>query len=81
LQKKGVRFEWTLDCEKQFQHSNNLLASASILSIVELDEDLVVCTDSCMEGLGGVFSQNELVICYASRKLKENERYYTTHDL
>jgi hypothetical protein len=56
LQKKGVKFQWTLHCEKSFQHL-------------------------CKEGLGGVLSQNGYVVCYESRKLKEHERHYATHDL
>jgi hypothetical protein len=43
--------------------------------------DFVVCTYVCKEGLGGVLSQDEFVICYESRKLKENEKNYVTHDL
>jgi hypothetical protein len=31
--------------------------------------------------MGGVLSQNGFVICYESRKLKERERNYDTHDL
>jgi hypothetical protein len=41
----------------------------------------VVCTDACKEGLGGVLSQNGFVVCFESRKLKEDERIYATHDL
>jgi hypothetical protein len=41
----------------------------------------VVCTDACKEGLGGVLTQNGHVIGYESRKLKEHERNYATHDL
>jgi hypothetical protein len=33
LQKKGVKFQWTLNCEKSFQHLNKLLTSAPILRI------------------------------------------------
>jgi hypothetical protein len=40
-----------------------------------------VCTDPCKEGLGGVLSQEGSVICYESRKLKEHEKNYATHDL
>jgi hypothetical protein len=40
-----------------------------------------VCTDACKEGLGGVLSQEGFVICYESRKLKEHEKNYATHDL
>ena len=43
--------------------------------------DFVVCTDACKEGLGGVLSQNGFVICYESRKMKEHEKNYATHDL
>jgi hypothetical protein len=81
LQKKGVRFEWTSDCERSFQHLKSLLTSAPILRIVDPNEDFVVCIDACKEGLGGVLSQNGHVVCYESRKLKEHERHYATHDL
>jgi hypothetical protein len=41
----------------------------------------MVCTDACKEGLGGVLSQNVFEICFESKKLKEHESLYTTHDL
>jgi hypothetical protein len=81
LQKKGVKFQWKLDCEKSFQHLKQLLKSAPILKIADPNEDFIVFTDACKEGLGGVFSQNGFVICYESRKLKEHERHYATNDL
>jgi hypothetical protein len=81
LQKKGVKFQWTLDCEKSLQHLKQLLTSASILRIENTNEDFIVCIDTCKEGLGGVLSQNVSVVCYESRKLKEHERQYVTHDL
>jgi hypothetical protein len=59
----------------------SLLTSVPILRIVDPDEDFVVCMDACKEGLGGVLSQNGHVVCYESRKLKEHERLYATHDL
>jgi hypothetical protein len=40
-----------------------------------------VCTNACKEGLGGILSQEGFVICYESRKMKEHERNYATHDL
>ena len=57
------------------------LTSAPILNIVDPNEDFIVCTDACKEGMGGVLSQNGYVVCYESRKLKEHERKYDTHDL
>ena len=58
-----------------------LLTNAPILKIIDPNEDLMVCIDACKEGLGGVLSQNIFVICFESKKLKENERIYATHDL
>jgi hypothetical protein len=59
----------------------SLLTSALILRIDDLNEDFVVCMDAFMEGLSGVFSQNGHEVCYESRKLKDHERHYATHDL
>jgi hypothetical protein len=81
LQRKEKKFQWTKECEKSFQQLKQLLTSAPILRIADPNEDFVVCTDACKEGLGGVLSQNGFVICYESRKLKEHERNYATHDL
>jgi hypothetical protein len=58
-----------------------LLTNAPILKTTDPNKDYVVCTDACKEGLGGVLSQEGFVICYESRKLKEHERNYATHDL
>jgi hypothetical protein len=59
----------------------SLLTSGPIFRIVDSDEDFVVCTDACKEGIGGVLSQNGHVICYESIKLKDHGRLYATHDL
>jgi hypothetical protein len=52
-----------------------------ILKIIYMDEDFMVCTDACKEGLGEVFTQIDHVVCYESKKLKEHKRNYATHDL
>jgi hypothetical protein len=76
-----VKFEWTSKCEESFQQLKEILTSAPILKIADPNEDFVWCTDACKEGLGGVLSQKDHVVCYESRKLKEHERNYATHDL
>jgi hypothetical protein len=81
LQKKGIKFEWTSECEEKFNLLKELLTSASVLNIVDPNEICVVCTDACKEWLGGFLTQNGHVIIYKSIKLKEHERNYTTHDL
>jgi hypothetical protein len=81
LQNKGIKFEWTIECEDNFNLLKELLTSAPILKIVDPNGIFVVCTYACKEGLGGVLSQNGHVIGYESRKIKEHERNYNTHDL
>jgi hypothetical protein len=81
LQRKGVKFQWIVDCEKSFQHLKQLLKISPILRIADPNEDFIVCRDACSEVLGGVLGQNGFVICYESRKLKEHERNYVTHGL
>jgi hypothetical protein len=81
LQKKEKKFQWTEQCESSFQQLKQLLTSAPILKIVDPSKDYVVCTDACKEGLGGVLIQEGFVVCYESRKLKEHEKNYATHDL
>jgi hypothetical protein len=81
LQRKEKKFQWTEDCEKSIQRLKKLLTSAPILRIAYLNKYFVVCTDACKEGLGEILSQNGFIIFYESRKLKEHERNYATHDL
>jgi hypothetical protein len=52
-----------------------------VLKIVDPNEIFMVCTDTCKEGLGGFLTQNGHFIGYESRKLKEHERNYATHNL
>jgi hypothetical protein len=81
LQNKGTNFECITKWEESFQHLKKLLTSAPILKVVDLYEDFVLCIYACKEGLGGFLTHNEHVICYKSRKLKDHERNYATHDL
>jgi hypothetical protein len=81
LQKKGDKFEWNSMCEESFQQLKGILTSAPILNIATPNEDLIVCIDAYKEGLGGVLSQMDHVVCYESRKLKECEGNYATLDL
>ena len=81
LQNKGMKFEWTSRCEEIFQQLKNLLTSAPVLKVANPEKDFVVCTDACGQGLGGVLMQDNHMICFESRKLKEHEKNYATHDL
>jgi hypothetical protein len=55
--------------------------TAPILKVADPEKDFTICVDTSKEGLGGVLTQEWHVIFYESRKLKEHERNYVTHDL
>ena len=59
----------------------NLLTSAPVLTIAYLEKYFLVCTDACGQGLGGVIMQDNHVVCYEIRKLKDREKNFVPHDL
>jgi hypothetical protein len=81
LQKKNKKFVWTEKCAKAFRRLKELLTTAPILKVPDMDADFLVCTDASKEGLGGVLMQDGRVIAYISRKLRRHEENYATHDL
>ena len=80
-EKKGIKFEWTPRCEESFQQLKNHLTSAPVLKIADLENDFVVYTDACSQGLRGVIKKEKYVVCYESIKLKDHERNCATYDL
>lgn len=51
------------------------------MKLADPNKDFVVCTYVYKEGLGGVPMQKGHVISYESRKLKDHEKNYATHNL
>jgi len=81
LQKKNKKFIWTERCEEAFAKLKQLLTTAPVLKVPDMDKDFLVCIDASKEGLGGVLMQEGRVIAYSSRKLRPHEENYATHDL
>ena len=54
---------------------------APVLVLPQENVEFVVYTDASKNDLGGVLMQNNGVIVYASRQLKDHEKNYPTHDL
>jgi hypothetical protein len=62
LQKKNKKFVWTKKCAEAFWRLKELLKTASILKVPNMDIDFLVCTDPSKEGLGRVLMQDGRVI-------------------
>jgi hypothetical protein len=58
LQCKGVRYEWTEECDSAFIELKRLLTSALILRVSDMEKDFTVCTDASKQGLGVVLMQD-----------------------
>ena len=81
LTKKGVKFNWDDKCEQSFKELKNRLITAPVLVLPTVGVGFVVFSDASRQGLECILMQNERVIAYASRQLKNHEPNYLTHDL
>lgn len=58
-----------------------MLIVEPILRIAYPEKEFIVCTDACLESLGGTLMQDIFVVAYESHKLKPQEKNYTVYDL
>jgi hypothetical protein len=81
LHQKNKKFVWNEKCMKASQNIKELLTTTSILRFLDMDKELLVCTDASKECLGELLVRYDRVITYISRKLKKHEENYTTREL
>ncbi|KAH9299919.1 hypothetical protein KI387_044615, partial [Taxus chinensis] len=81
LQQKGKKFVWSDRCEKAFRTLKEYLTTTPILAMPDPHGEFFVCIDALLAGLGGVLMQEGKVVAFESRKLKDHELNYPTHDL
>ena len=67
LTQKGVKFEWSDECERSFQELKNILVTTPILIIPSSSGGFVVYNDASHQGLGCVLMRYGKVVAYASR--------------
>jgi transposase InsO family protein len=70
--------KWTKDCQDSFEKLKCLLSSTPVLGYADFTVPFILETDASSHGLGAVLSQVQngrtVVIAYASRTLRPNER-------
>ena len=67
LTHKGVKFEWTDKCEKNFQLLKRKLIIAPILALPSGEGGFEIYSDASEKGLECVLIQHRRVVAYASR--------------
>jgi hypothetical protein len=81
LLKKEVKYRWNDKCDEAFHTLRKLLTTAPVLAQPDNTQPFDVYCDASGTGLGCVLMQNNRVIAYASRALRNHEQNYPTHDL
>ncbi|GMP39609.1 hypothetical protein CsSME_00010375 [Camellia sinensis var. sinensis] len=77
LTQKGVKFEWSDDCEKSFQDLKSRLVCAPVLIVPSGDEGFTIYSDASKMGLGCVLMQNDKYVaqCLVCQQVKvEHQR-------
>ena len=80
LLKKGVKFDWSPECEHTFNDLRMCLTSEPVLVRPNYDDIFVITTDASDYAIGAVLSNEKTTnrpIAYASRGLVGAERKYT----
>ncbi|MCO5548078.1 hypothetical protein L7F22_001535 [Adiantum nelumboides] len=81
LLKKGMWIDWKTEHEASFAKLKGYLVSSPILKLLDFSKEFEVVTNASGLALGGVLTQEERPIAYTSRKLRDHEKNYPTHDL
>ena len=81
LLKKRVKFIWDDKCEEAIQTLKVRLTTALVLATPDSTKPFDVYCDASGTGLGCVLMQDNRLIAYASRALRNHEKNYPTYDL
>lgn len=64
MKRKEIQFIWSHKCEKSSQLLKNLLISSTILNILYLKNDFVLCTYVGIKGFVGPLMKENHVVCF-----------------
>jgi hypothetical protein len=83
LTRKNVKFNWTSDCQKAFEHLKNCITSEPILARPNYDKPFILATDASEYGIAGILGQldengKERIIKCVAKTLSAAERNYNT---
>ena len=83
LTKKNAKFEWTEKHQKAFNDLTKALSSIQCMAYFDKDKETYVTVDASPAGVSAILSQrtkemnDEKVVAYASRALKDMEKRYS----
>ena len=82
LRRKNVKWQWTAECQKAFDHLKHCLSEATILVHFDAHLPIILATDASSYGIGAVIMHrypdgSEKPIAHASKTLTDTERNYS----
>lgn len=80
LLRKGVRFEWSPGCEREFRTVNAYLATRPMLHHPDLTETFEIHVDASQAGLGATLMQKDRVVEYYSKAFTESQKRWSSYD-
>ena len=75
------KYDWEEAYEQSFQKLKDYLTLAPILALPTDADNFMEYYDASKIGLDCVLMQNEMIIAYASRRLRKHEINYPLHNL
>jgi hypothetical protein len=81
LLEKNKDFDWTEECQVNFEELKKRLTSELVLIVPDITKKFNIYCDASRQVLGCVLMQDGQVVSYASRQLRKHEKNYPTHDL
>ena len=85
LTRKGVKFEWSEECQKNFEIIKSLLVKPPILTTPKPIGRFTLVSDTCIIACGATLYQEQLgrnrLIAYASKSLPEPVKNYSISEL
>jgi hypothetical protein len=81
LLEKNKDFDWTEECQANFEELKKPLTSAPMLILPDITKTFDIYCDASRQGSRCVLMQDGKVVSYASRQLRKHEENYPTHDL
>jgi hypothetical protein len=77
LMRKDAEWEWSEDQQKSFQSLKNKLTDSKVMSYYSPEKKTEIVVDASPVGLGAILTQEDNVVCYASRALTDTESRYS----
>jgi hypothetical protein len=83
LTRKNVKFHWSPNCQKAFEHLRQCITSEPILARPNYDKPFIIATDASNFGIAGILGQldengKERIVKCVAKTLSAAERNYST---